>query len=203
MASVKDILNFTPQHIYSLSRKELAKTVSILSSAGNKRLKRFSKKKITTPATAYIKKHGGKFSVAGKNIQELREEFERVKGFLTSETSTARGFNKWESKMAKTLKENTGIDYNSLTETQKRTFWDAYAKLEENDSANVYGVKYRESVNTIYDAIKSGELKRKNIDDWVKDISESIYENESMDFLKKSSPFNVVSENPFTGGVNV
>ena len=95
--SLSQILDLPLEKIMSMSRRELAQTTSKLASAGNKRLKRFSQRNITTPATEYIKKHGGKFSVAGKNVFELREEFQRVKGFLESETATVirNGKIKW------------------------------------------------------------------------------------------------------------
>lgn len=189
---LSNILDLPLEKIMSMSRRDLAKTVSTLASAGNKRLVRFQKKNITTPATEYIKKHGGKFSVAGKNVFELREEFQRVKGFLESETATSKGFRKWENKIASTLKENAGIDYNSLTERQKRLFWKTYSKLEEMDSANVYGARYRTSVNQIYDAVKSG-LKLKDIDTFVSNLNEQIYAESTADFMTgENDPFNLI-----------
>ena len=114
-------------------------------------------------------------------MAELREEFQRAKGFIESETSTVRGFRTWETKVADTLKTNAGIDYNSLTETQKRRFWQVYAKLEETDQANVYGGNYRTSVKEIYDAVKSG-LRKKDIDSFVIELNKNIYESTEKDF---------------------
>lgn len=187
---VTEIQNYTLTKIMSMSRRDLAKAVSTLASAGNKRLARFKKAGITTPASTYIKKHGGKFSVAGKNLYELREEMQRVKGFLESETSTVKGFRKWESKIAETLSTSTGIDYNSLTETQKRKFWRAYSKLEEMDSANVYGARYRTSVNEIYTAIKGG-LKSRDIDAFITDMNNRIYAEHTQNYMTgENNPFN-------------
>lgn len=189
---LSEIQNMSLSKIMSMSRRELAKAVLTMASAGNKRLVRLQKRNITTPASIYIKEHGGKFSVAGKNVAELREEFQRVKGFLESETSTVRGYRKWESKISQTLRESTGINYDSLTERQKRTFWQAYSKLEELDQANVYGARYRSSINTIYDAVKGG-LKQKDVDAFVNNLNEEIYSSSSRGFLSgENDPFNLI-----------
>lgn len=183
---VSDVLNMPLNKIMSLSRDELATYTRALVRESNKRLTNMKKRGITTPATAFIKKHGGKFSLRTrkgrqKNVAELREEFQRAKGFIESETSTVRGFRAWETKVADTLKSNAGINYNSLTETQKRRFWQVYAKLEETDQANVYGGNYRTSVREIYDAVKSG-LRKKDIDSFVIELNKNIYESTEKDF---------------------
>ena len=191
--TVQDILDMSPHKIYSMSTRDLKAVTSRLVSAGNKRLKRMSTKGISTPATAFIESHGGKFSVKGKDLTATREEFLRIKGFLESETGTIKGYRKWESKVSSTLKQSTGIDYDSLTENQKRTFWKIYSKLEETDRANVYGAKYSESINTIYDRIKGG-LKNEDIDDLVNEITEQNYKDIAGDFLEKSSPFRLLDD---------
>lgn len=183
---VSDVLNMPLNKIMSMSREDLATYTRALVRESNKRLSNMKKRGITTPATAFIKKHGGKFSLKTrkgrqKNVAELREEFQRAKGFIESETSTVRGFRSWETKVADTLKTNAGIDYNSLTETQKRRFWQVYAKLEETDQANVYGGNYRTSVKEIYDAVKSG-LRKKDIDTFVIELNKNIYESTEKDF---------------------
>ena len=183
---VSDVLNMPLNKIMSMFREDLATYTRALVRESNKRLSNMKKRGITTPATAFIKKHGGKFSLRTrkgreKNVAELREEFQRAKGFIEAETSTVRGFRSWETKVADTLKTNAGIDYNSLTETQKRRFWQVYAKLEETDQANVYGGNYRTSVKEIYDAVKSG-LRKKDIDTFVIELNKNIYESTEKDF---------------------
>lgn len=199
---LSEIREYSLSKVMSMSRKELAKVTSTLAQAGNKRLKRFQEKNITTPATEYIKKHGGRFSTKGKDLEQLREEFQRAKDFLSKETSTIKGFRSWENKIANTLKTNAGIDYNALTDRQKRKFWKAYSKLEELDAANVYGAKYRTSINEIYTAVKDG-LRYKDIDDFVAKMNSKIYEESSKNFLSGvNDPFNLIddSDNPFLGG---
>lgn len=183
---ISDVVNMPLSKIMSLSRDDLAYYTRALVRESNKRLTNLKKRGIATPATSYIKKHGGKFSLKtrrgrNKNVAELREEFQRAKGFLESETSTIKGFRKWENKVAETLKNNAGIDYNSLTESQKHRFWQVYSKLEETDHANVYGGNYRTSVREIYDAVKSG-LRKKDIDAFVIELNQNIYQSTKKDF---------------------
>lgn len=192
---ISEILDLPLNKIMTMSRRDLAKTVSKLASAGNKRLVRLQKQNITTPASEYIMKHGGKFSVAGKNVAELREEFQRAKGFLESKTATVRGYKKWSSEMSKTLFKNTGINYDDLTEDEKRIFWKTYSKLEELDYANVHDKRYRTSVNEIYDAVKGG-LTKDEIESFVTKLNKQIYEERTAElFAGLNNPFTSVNKN--------
>lgn len=184
-----DILNYSLNHIMSMSKHDLELAVRQLSMESNKRLAAFKRNKVSSPAVTYIMKHGGKFSSKNKNIYELREEFQRAKGFLETETGTIRGFRGWENKVANTLEQSTGIKYNELTEKQKSLFWQAYARLEELDQANVYGARYRTSVNEIYTAVKGG-LKKKDLENFVTKLSGEIYTEDTAGFLTgENNPF--------------
>ena len=93
-----------------------------------------------------------------------------------------------------------GINYNSLSELQKRKFWKAYAKLEELDEANVYNQRYKSSVNEIYQAVKDG-LKMKDIDAFAQQLNDRIYAEDNTGFLEgENDPFNLINienDNPF------
>ena len=194
-SKISEILDLPLNKIMSMSRSDLAKTVSKLASASNKRLVRLQKQDITTPASEYILKHGGKFSVAGKNVAQLREEFQRAKGFLESKTATVRGYKKWSAEMAKTLFKNTGINYDDLSEDKKRIFWKAYSKLEELDYANVHDKHYRTSVNEIYDAVKGG-LTEDDIESFATKLNDQIYEERTKElFSGLQNPFTSVNKN--------
>lgn len=198
-----DLIDAPLTKVMAMSKADLKRALTQLSMESNKRLAAFKRKGITSPATAYIKKHGGKISASKyKSLKRMREEYQRAVGFLKTETGTIKGFAAWESKVSKTLMDNAGIDYNALTPEQKKTFWKAYSKLEELDAANVYGAKYRTSVNEIYTAVKDG-LKNKNIDALVNQMNTKIYEESSKNFLSGANdPFSLIddSDNPFTGG---
>lgn len=185
-----------------MSRRNLAKATSVLTLAANQNLGRLKARGIRTPASTYIKQHGGKFKSAKElekmSLEEIREEFQRAKDYLNTKTGSVSGFREWEKSMSSTLYQNTGIDYNKLTEREKRKFWEAYSKLEELDSANVYGARYRVSVNEIYTAVKGG-LRFKDIDAFVKEMNTKIYEEQAAHFFDETeNPFSLLeSENPF------
>ena len=194
MASIKETLDLPLSRIMSMSKNELRIEVQRLSMESNKRLAYFKKRGISTPATAYIKKHGGKFTSKNKDLTQLREEFQRAKGFLESETGNIKGYREWETRVANTLMENTGIDYNSLTELQKRKFWNAYAKLEELDQANIYGANYRGSVKQIYKQVKGGATYDQ-LEAFVNDLHKTLYEKQSKNFLKgKNNPLDLANK---------
>lgn len=112
-----------------MSRSELAKVVTVLDSAANKRLKRLSQAPMGTESIVYQNAMKiGKFSVKGKNQGELQAEYKRVKQFLTAKTSSARG---WNTFRAKTI-ERIGGEFSS--EKQEKDFWKIYRDLAESDA---------------------------------------------------------------------
>ena len=186
--------------LMSLSRADLEKATRELVRESNRRLTVMKKKKLVSPSTEYIKKHGGKFRVTTrsgkkKSVIELREEFQRAKGFLESKTSTVSGFREWELQVGKTLA-TQGIDYLSLNKIQKRRFWQAFAKIEELDRANTLkgSANYKTTVNEVYTAVKKGLLKR-DIDTFAKRLNDELYAESEKDF---DGFFTISdSENPF------
>lgn len=217
------IQNMSLSKLMSLSRADLETATRALVRESNRRLTVMKNKGLTSPSTEYIKKHGGKFrtttrSGEKKSVTELREEFQRAKGFLESKTSTVKGYREWESKVAKTLESVTavyatdkagnqitdkdgkpiklemGIDYYSLTETQKRRFWQAFSKVEELDRANTLkgSANYKSTVNEVYNAVKKGLLKR-DLDTFAKGLNDELYAESEKDF----EGFLTISENPF------
>lgn len=118
--SVDELVNLSATQIKNLNRRELSQVVSRLSSAANKRLKRFEKSGIETPATrAAMKK--GKFSVRNKNLKQLRTEYKRVKGFLTSETGTRKGYDKFLNRLKHAF-EGAGVNIGGKTPEEIESF---------------------------------------------------------------------------------
>lgn len=118
--AVKDLLILKPKDLKKMSRSELARSVSQLASAANKRLKRFAQKGTVTPATRSAMKVG-KFSVAGKNENQLLAEYIRVKQFMTAETSTAKGFKAYRKRIKKGY-ESAGIKIGGNTPEEQDEF---------------------------------------------------------------------------------
>lgn len=192
------IQNMPLSKLMSLSRADLETATRALVRESNRRLTVMKKKGLVSPSTEYIRKHGGKFrtttrSGQKKSVTELREEFQRAKGFLESKTSTVKGYKEWEMKVGETLAKQ-GIDYMSLTPTQKRRFWQAFSKVEELDRANTLkgSANYKSTVNEVYNAVKKGLLKR-DLDTFAKSLNDELYAESEKDF----EGFLTVSKNPF------
>ena len=109
---VKEILNLSDVQINKMTRKELAQVTSILASAANKRIARIEKAGVTSPAVSNVKSHEGRFSVKGKNTNQLRGEFARARNFMNNVTSTVKG----AKSSARQIEKNLG-----LGKTNKKT----------------------------------------------------------------------------------
>ena len=92
--------------------KENRKRISRLVSLANKRLKRLENAGLDdSPAyQKWVEAGAEKFSVKGKDHNQLQRELSRLKNFIESETSTVRGVNNVLKQMA----QNTGIEYSNM-----------------------------------------------------------------------------------------
>lgn len=139
----RQALALSGKDLKAYSRADMARIVSSIASAANKRITRLEK--AGQPITDTV----GRFSVAGKSRNELMKEFRRVKDFMNTEQlslsgqrmvsdRTARGlagaltgsqkgkkFNKAVKEIRNTLGER-GTDSNT-------TFWRAYERLKESN----------------------------------------------------------------------
>lgn len=125
--TISDVINMDSDVFNKLSEKNLRKVTGRLVSAANKRLRSFEIAGERSPATRQVEKSGGKFSTRGKNLNELRAEFVRAKGFLEARTSTRKGWNAVKRETMKALKGH-GVDVNS---NQFDSMWESYEKLKE------------------------------------------------------------------------
>lgn len=126
---------------------------SRLASMANKRLKRLEKGGLTdSPAyKKWLDDGGEKFSIRGKDYNQLQKEMARMRNFINSETSTIRGINKVLKEMA----ENTGIKYKNLSELRNssKKFFELASKVEQylrtvEDMASAIGYqKIWEAIN--------------------------------------------------------
>ena len=111
--------------------RQLKQEISKKASMANKRLKRLEKNDLTNvPAyRQYVQGGGVKFSVKGKNYNELQAELSRVNHFINSKTSTVRGTNSVLKEIANTAK----IKYNNLSELYSNVnqFFSIASKVED------------------------------------------------------------------------
>lgn len=121
---INDILNLEPGDLMKLDRPQLAKIVSQMSSVANKRVKRLEASNVSSQALENVQRGGGKFGTKGLTLNQLRAEYKRARGFLTSKSSTIRG----AKKVNKELQLRLG---GSMTPTQMKNFWGVYNRLAE------------------------------------------------------------------------
>ena len=132
-----------------LSRAEVSKLVA----KANKRVARLERNNLEdSPAYQKLVNDGDvRFSVRGKDHNQLQKEVSRLNKFLESETSTVRGVNRVLKDMAR----NTGIKYKTLAELRLKSakFFELSSKVEQylrnvEDIASAIGYqKIWESIN--------------------------------------------------------
>ena len=140
---------------------ELKKEVSRLASIANKRLKRLERNELTDlPAyQSWVKGGAIKFSVKGKDYNQLQSEFWRLKNFLDNKTSLVREAHKYLREIA----HNTGIKYRSLADLKVKTkeFFRLAEKIKEYYKAseqNALALDYQKIWEQINVQIKQGVL---------------------------------------------
>lgn len=124
--TINDILQM---NYVSANEKQLRQAVQQLADAANKRVRRGMQQESISPAIATWQRQGkGMFSPAGKNLNQLRSEFKRIKMFLEDKTSTRRGQIRYQKEVLRRIRQQTGID---MDKEQARSFFDALNKVKE------------------------------------------------------------------------
>lgn len=126
----KDIYNMSSAEFSRLDKDTLKIAIQRLARQANKRIRSFDDWGMTSPATKWVERTGGKFTVRGKTFSQLRSEFARVRDFLSAETSTIKGFNELKHQVTTTLKREHDIE---LDEDDYEKVWKAYDIISEND----------------------------------------------------------------------
>lgn len=129
--SATNALKLGASDVVSLSRKELAYMVSTISSAANKRIDRLSK------AGQPIEDTVNRFSVAGKNRNELLQEFARAKDFMNNQRMSLQGQRQIKAETARKLADQIpDIGRKEMSDFLSDKgrfdkFWKAYDRLTE------------------------------------------------------------------------
>ncbi len=167
--SISYLQNLSNRQLTNLTRNELAKVVSKLASAANKRIKRLLQNNVPSPALIGRFERGKiHFSVKGKNVDELKKEYLEVKSYLSAETSTVKGARKVMNTVINTLKNEKGIE---ITEDQYSAFFRIYEAVKERDPyISLQNIKYQ-----VFEAI-ANEIDFSSADDIVKNIIENLEE---------------------------
>ena len=161
--------------------KENRKKISRLVSLANKRLKRLENAGLTdSPAyQKWVEAGAEKFSVKGKDHNQLQRELSRLKNFIESETSTVRGVNN----VLKTMAQNTGIEYSNMQDLKDnaKTFFELSSKVEQylrtvDDIASAIG--YQKIWESINQYVKDERITltdaKMNIDQMIKVVTDML-----------------------------
>ena len=172
--------------------RQLRREASRLVSMANKRLIRLEANKLTdVPAYQQLVDIMGdkpRFSIRGKDYNELQREIARMRRFLDAKTSTVRGANQVLKEMAK----NTGIKYKTMKELREKSklFFELANKVEQylrtvHDIASAIGYqKIWQAVNTyVKDAKRDINTAQLDLERAVYEISEAIREYEEKEFV--------------------
>lgn len=139
----------------------LKKEVSRLASMANKRLRRLERNELTDlPAyQSWVKDGAVKFSVKGKDYNQLQAELARLNRFLDSKTSTVREANKHLKEIA----EMTGVKYKSVKELPNKleNFFRLSEKVEEylrNVEGSASAIGYHRIWEVVNEVVESEEM---------------------------------------------
>ena len=174
---IGEINNYQTSQANELNRAEIRK----LTATANKRLERLEKNGLeSSPAyQKWLADGEVRFSVKGKDHNQLQKEVARLKRFLNSETSTVRGVNRTLKEMAK----NTGIKYKNLKDlrTKSAKFFELASKVEQylrtvDDIASAIGYqKIWEAINKYTKQRKQGlDEADDDIDSMVRTVTDML-----------------------------
>ena len=183
--SISYLQNLSNRQLTNLTRNELAKVVSKLASAANKRTKRLIQSEVPSPALiGRVERGKVKFSVKGKNVDELKKEYLEVKSYLSSETSTVKGARKVMNTVIDTLKNKKGIE---ITENQYKDFFKIYERVKEADpyiSSQQMKYKVFEAISNKMDYANPDDVIDSVIDDLENLYEQSMKESEDYDLSR-------------------
>ena len=197
--SVKDLIHLSATQIKGYDRQNLARIVTKLDSAANKRLARLEKAGYNTPAMRAAKvDKGERFSVAGKNLKELRAAYIRVSNFLKSDTSTKKGYKSFLKKMQKAFADK-GVKIGGGTDKDAQDFIQKETKIfdwlkERNPIIEESGYKY-EAMKIISEYVSQDNLSesaiKRRMAKWLKETYE---EEQKRKYIDTSNFFDVTED---------
>ena len=187
--SVNQLVHLSATEIKGYDRQNLARIVTKLNSAANKRVTRLEKAGYNTPAMRAAKlDKGERFSVAGKNLKQLRAEYIRVSGFLKADTSTKKGYKGFLKKIQKAFSDR-GVKIGGKGVTDMQDFIQKETKIydwlkERSPIIEASGYKY-EAMKMISEYVSQGNLSesaiKRRMVKWVKEVYEEEQRKRNID----------------------
>ena len=142
--TTEEIINLDIEDIQKLSTKQLQSLTTQIVSTANKRVKALQSAGLEDALIlTQMKDFSGRFSskIEGKNkLNRLRNTFSNVRNFLLAETSTVRGYKKYNRETAERIAGNKNMrdpearDFVKRYESDielRRDFWRIYNRLKE------------------------------------------------------------------------
>lgn len=148
--SINDIMNFDINDINRMGESDLRRVTSRLVSAGNKRIRLLEKRGIKSPAYNSLGTSGQKFSTklpknvdVTQRVNTLKQEFSRVRNFLSMKTSKVSGYNEYINEMKEDISESTGISKKEINKMDLGKVFETLHKLQEDNKipVNTTGTK--------------------------------------------------------------
>lgn len=134
------IKGLTYRDIMSMSEKELKEVIRYGAIVANARIRRLNEAGIQSPAVESVKERRAsivrsdyekyRFSAKQDNIYRLRGELQALVRFLNAKTSTVKG----AKKHIKETSDRLGIDYDSMSESEREDFWKVYNRIVNDDA---------------------------------------------------------------------
>lgn len=197
--SVNQLVHLSATQIKGYDRQNLARIVTKLNSAANKRVTRLEKAGYNTPAMRSAKvDKGQRFSVAGKNLKQLRAEYIRVSNFLKSETSTKKGYESFLKKMQKAFSDK-GVKIGGGGDKATQDFIQKETKIydwlkERNPIIEESGYKY-EAMKLISEYVSQDNLSelaiKRRMSKWIKKTYE---EEQKRKYIDTSNFFDITED---------
>lgn len=197
--SIEQLVHLSASEIKGYDRDNLARIVTKLDSAANKRITRLEKAGYNTPAMRAAKvDNGQRFSVKGKNLKQLRAQYIQVSNFLKSETSTKKGYKSFLKKMKKSFSDK-GVKIDRGTDKDVQDFIQKETKIydwlkERNPIIEESGYKY-EAMKIISEYVNQDNLSesaiKKRMTKWIKKTYE---EEQKRKYVDTSNFFDITED---------
>ena len=197
--SIDQLVHLSASEIKGYDRDNLARIVTKLDSAANKRIARLEKAGYNTPAMRAAKvDNGQRFSVKGKNLKQLRAQYIQVSNFLKSETSTKKGYKSFLKKMKKSFSDK-GVKIGRGTDKDVQDFIQKETKIydwlkERNPIIEESGYKY-ETMKIISEYVSQDNLSesaiKRRMAKWIKKTYE---EEQKQKYIDTSNFFDITED---------
>ena len=192
--SIQQIMNIDLNTFNSLKESDLRHITSRLVSAGNKRIRRLEKLDINSPAYQSLgdnKRFSTKLDTnvsSQQRVNRLRQEFSRIRSFLTAKTSTARGYQSFKKETFKRLSRELNMSEKTL---KKNLDIDRLFKLHHEMQKNGIIPSYRGSQgslqarNMIADIlVRNPNMTNDELKDYFENAFDEWYEQQELEDIK-------------------